>query len=685
MRTGRPAYLSRLWKIGIGAVASVAMLLPMGAVANAAEEGVKGSAAASASSAAGGASAAAGDIPITAKYFPDAAFREDIGDSDYDKNMDGLLDPAERNDVTEIELGGDVKSAKGIELFPNLSAVSLNALGGGALTSLDVSHNAQLTELHLTGAQLSSLDVSHNPKLQTLSVTGKTAYTNGKPLSSLDVSRNPELQELEFEGNHLSSLDVSHNPKLQTLTVDSNRLTSLDVSHNPKLSRLTVGNNRLSSLDVSHNPEIDFLLAEDNQLSSLNVTRNPQLATLDVENNRLSIVDVSHNPKLSDFRIDNNPLLRLDVSRNPELSYLTMSNTRVSSVDLSHNALLETLDARGSQLYAVDASRTSLKAFDGWHGNQGLINNRLLAYRESPKREQLSLTGQRAFPVDGYSLNLRQLIPWFDLSKVSNVRGGTISRTGVIAPVAGAKAGAVVSYDYAAGASGTLHASVSFTMKGAPAQVVYRTVAFNSNGGSKVASQKVANGAKVAQPKNPTRAGYAFAGWYYGNAKWDFNRGVTANITLTAKWTKNTTPSKPTVKQVPVYRVYNRRSGLHHYTTNKAEKDMLVRLGWRDESRKAASFITVSKGTPGARPVYREYNRRTGNHNWTLNKAEHDMLVRLGWRNEGVAWYAPSSGKNVYRLYNRNSGEHVYTMSYGEYVAVQRAGWRGEGIAWKSL
>ncbi|MBT1165872.1 InlB B-repeat-containing protein [Bifidobacterium simiarum] len=210
------------------------------------------------------------------------------------------------------------------------------------------------------------------------------------------------------------------------------------------------------------------------------------------------------------------------------------------------------------------------------------------------------------------------------------------------------------------------------------------TVTFNSNGGSKVASQKVTNGGKVNQPKNPTRSGYTFAGWYYGNAKWDFNRGVTANITLTARWTKNA-PSKPAVKQVPVYRVYNRRSGLHHYTTNKAEKDMLVRLGWRDESRKAASFITVSKDTPGARPVYREYNRRTGNHNWTLNKREHDMLVRLGWKNEGVAWYAPSSGKNVYRLYNRNSGEHVYTMSYGEYAAVQRAGWRGEGVAWKSL
>ncbi|PJM74841.1 InlB B-repeat-containing protein [Bifidobacterium simiarum] len=253
-------------------------------------------------------------------------------------------------------------------------------------------------------------------------------------------------------------------------------------------------------------------------------------------------------------------------------------------------------------------------------------------------------------------------------------------------------------YDFNKPVTANLTLTAQWTKNAVP--VVYRTVAFNSNGGSAVASQKVANGAKVAQPKNPSRSGYTFAGWYYGNAKWDFNRGVTANITLTAKWTKNSTPSepsKPSVKQVPVYRVYNRNSGLHHYTINKAENDMLVRLGWRDENRGGSAFVTVSKDTPGAKPVYREYNRRSGNHNWTLNKAEHDMLVRLGWKDEGIAWYTSPTGRDVYRLYNpkpyhkpkngrgNGGGEHVYTTSYAEYRAVVAAGWRGEGVAWKSL
>ncbi|MBT1166839.1 InlB B-repeat-containing protein [Bifidobacterium simiarum] len=250
-------------------------------------------------------------------------------------------------------------------------------------------------------------------------------------------------------------------------------------------------------------------------------------------------------------------------------------------------------------------------------------------------------------------------------------------------------------WDFSRPVTGNLTLTAKWT-RNAP-QVVYRTVSFDSVGGSVVASQRIANGAKATRPANPTRSGYTFAGWFNGSVKWDFGRAVTGNLTLTAHWTKNATPSKPSSKKVPVYRVYNRNSGLHHYTTSKAENDMLVRLGWRDENHGKSSFITVSKDTPGARPVYREYNRRSGNHNWTLNKAEHDMLVRLGWKDEGVAWYTSPTGQNVYRLYNpkpyhkpkngrgNGGGEHVYTTSYGEYLAVVRAGWRGEGVAWKSL
>lgn len=66
-------------------------------------------------------------------------------------------------------------------------------------------------------------------------------------------------------------------------------------------------------------------------------------------------------------------------------------------------------------------------------------------------------------------------------------------------------------------------------------------VLFDSQGGSDVAARRVLSGACVAKPGDPTRDGYAFAGWYADAActkAWDFSASVTADMTLYAKWVK---------------------------------------------------------------------------------------------------------------------------------------------------
>ena len=65
------------------------------------------------------------------------------------------------------------------------------------------------------------------------------------------------------------------------------------------------------------------------------------------------------------------------------------------------------------------------------------------------------------------------------------------------------------------------------------------TVTFDSNGGSKVASQTVKEGEKVAKPANPTLSGYTFEGWFVDKAlktAYDFNTPVMSDITLYASW-----------------------------------------------------------------------------------------------------------------------------------------------------
>lgn len=82
---------------------------------------------------------------------------------------------------------------------------------------------------------------------------------------------------------------------------------------------------------------------------------------------------------------------------------------------------------------------------------------------------------------------------------------------------------------------------VSKTIQFQAGHTAYATVAFNSNGGSTVASQSVRYGSKAVQPTNPTRAGYTFQGWYTaknGGTKYDFKQTVTSDVTLHAHWVK---------------------------------------------------------------------------------------------------------------------------------------------------
>lgn len=62
------------------------------------------------------------------------------------------------------------------------------------------------------------------------------------------------------------------------------------------------------------------------------------------------------------------------------------------------------------------------------------------------------------------------------------------------------------------------------------------TVTFDANGGSEIRSRKVGENGQVIQPDDPVRDGYVFVGWYLDGEEFDFNTGITSNITLIAQW-----------------------------------------------------------------------------------------------------------------------------------------------------
>ena len=74
------------------------------------------------------------------------------------------------------------------------------------------------------------------------------------------------------------------------------------------------------------------------------------------------------------------------------------------------------------------------------------------------------------------------------------------------------------------------------------------TVTFITNGGSKVAAQKVAHGKKVTYPDEPTKEGYKFEGWYSDSAltkPFEFNDPITDDIMVYAKWSENGKSASP--------------------------------------------------------------------------------------------------------------------------------------------
>ncbi|MBM6938266.1 InlB B-repeat-containing protein, partial [Pseudoflavonifractor phocaeensis] len=84
--------------------------------------------------------------------------------------------------------------------------------------------------------------------------------------------------------------------------------------------------------------------------------------------------------------------------------------------------------------------------------------------------------------------------------------------------------------------------AASVTVEEASQPVVTYTVTFETNGGTPVDSQSVAENGTVAKPADPVRDGFTFDGWYADQAleiPYDFSQAVTSDLTLYAGWQEN--------------------------------------------------------------------------------------------------------------------------------------------------
>ena len=135
---------------------------------------------------------------------------------------------------------------------------------------------------------------------------------------------------------------------------------------------------------------------------------------------------------------------------------------------------------------------------------------------------------------------------------------------------------------------------------------------------------------------------------------------------------------------VTMLRLYNQYTGEHLYTADGGEKDLLVGLGWTYEGEAWTAPAT-------GEPVYRLFNPFADDHHFTMKAEERDALVELGWKDEGVAWRSADAedegAQPLYRLFNpfETTATHLYTANKGEYDKLGTIGWQQEGVAWYGI
>ena len=130
-------------------------------------------------------------------YVPDDSFEQALIDAGYDDVLDDSVLTANISGVTSLNV--DNKQISDLTGIQGFTALELLYCENNQLTSLDISNNPVLIQLHAADNQLTSLDLSNNSALTELNV----AHSQ---LTSLDVINTLSLELLELYENDLTSL-----------------------------------------------------------------------------------------------------------------------------------------------------------------------------------------------------------------------------------------------------------------------------------------------------------------------------------------------------------------------------------------------------------------------------------------------------------------------------------------------
>lgn len=214
--------------------------------------------------------------------------------------------------------------------------------------------------------------------------------------------------------------------------------------------------------------------------------------------------------------------------------------------------------------------------------------------------------------------------------------------------------------------------------------VTYR-VRFDSNGGSKsYASQTVKENDRAYNPGSTYKSGYTFKGWYLNGYEYDFNSRVTSDITLVAKFTKNSSYDDDDD-------YYNNNYNYDRTTTTRTYTSTVYSMAWDVYSKnyievnhilKVPESIANNSNVKRIRiksvqfdepitttnEISRYYNRHS--ETFFYNNSEYDARY-LGYRNlSKIGRATVQSESSYYKTYREamSEGFNVTWYAYGRNI-----------------
>lgn len=210
-----------------------------------------------------------------------------------------------------------------------------------------------------------------------------------------------------------------------------------------------------------------------------------------------------------------------------------------------------------------------------------------------------------------------------------------------------------------------------------------------------------ANGTKVLMPKtvkvNGTSKSFTFnkKAWRETNTEYKrrmkenvdmatFSKVTASTVTISCgTLSSNTTVSVEYQELIPIYRMYNKITSEHLFTSDKAEYDKFDALCKKDKDFWIGEGIDWMAPTSGT-AVYRLYNPALGkmarsSHYYTTNATERKNLKNNnGWKDDfsGKPAFYSGGSKAIYTAYNEALGSaHHLTSSLTEYKGLVQHGW----------